>query len=146
MDHLTIISPVSVWPFYQVSTRLNTKMLFLQHSNFTVLTEEKTCLHCTSPHSKQSQPANCSSDRQHQKLQPHTLQGCHFDITLAYPDTDLFLIFGSAFKHTQNSICWKVCCSIRVTYTCHFYRYSSGMCSYCDKNIYEIRNQFLNSV
>lgn len=115
LDHLSIISPLSLWSFYQVSTRLYIKMLFLQHTNFTMLTEEETCLHCTSPHSQWSQPATCSSDRQHQKIQPHTVQGFHFDITLAYPHTDLFLIFGSPFKHTQNTICWKVICSIRVT-------------------------------
>lgn len=72
----------------------------------------KKCLHCISPHSQWSQPATCSSDMQHQTIQPLILQGCHFDITLAYPQTDLFLIFGSAFKHTQNAICWKVFCSI----------------------------------
>jgi hypothetical protein len=61
LDHFSIISPMSLWSFYQGSTRLYTKMLFLQHSNFTMLTD------------------------------------------------------GSAFKHTQNTTCWKVCCSIRVT-------------------------------
>jgi hypothetical protein len=145
MDHLSIISPMSLWPIYQVSTRLYTKMLFLQHFSFTMLTEVKTCLHCTSPQSQWSQSATCSSDTQHQKIQPHTLQGCHCDITLAYRHTgSLSLVQPSNILKIPNVGRFAAVSELHKLH--HFYRYSSIMCSYCDKNISEILNQFLNTV
>lgn len=72
----------STFQFHNANRGKNILTLYI-----TLITMESTC--------------HLLLDRQHQKIQPHTLQGCHFDITLAYPHTDVPYLWFSLQTYSK---------------------------------------------